>query len=252
VSPSTVVPLEQTSERRAAATLRAVRKCLRAAASAGLGGEALCTYAALLMFIDDKCQCWPSQQTLCEITRYSRRSLRRGLAALEKERLLRRVPRWREDGARESDLYTLGRGDAPGVGASGGRDDAPVIGETQKRKTPVLNLEGDAPGNRNGRSAPLCSPGGASSPPGITDPAAYAEATKTNKRQSWLLALNAWISSKLRGSDRVAAWSAIAEAQAKGSRAAISPEARQLLDRLDKERRREGGGGIRSRNVAPD
>src|SRR5256885_2607222 len=112
IDPANIVPLEP-RRRSAAATLRTLHACLREAAAARLSGEELRAYCALLLFIDENGECFPSQATLAELTGLERRSVRRALASIQTAGLLRRSPRWRDDGARLSDPYKVGRDAAP-------------------------------------------------------------------------------------------------------------------------------------------
>lgn len=267
--PAVVVPLEP-RHRSATAILRVIRACMRAAASLPLTGEEHRTLGALLLFVDDNSECFPSQATLCELTELNRRSLRRALSGLQEKRLVCRMPRWREDGSRLSDLYKVGkdapqasaptpwredapaaganswRKDAPAPGAKPWREDAPRIGVTQNKTTKDLNLERACGSDVDGRSAPLLhsnrEPVGnreLKPQPLVYDQGAYEAEVKRRKHWGWLTRLNEFISIKKRGSDREKGWQAIAEATAAGSRAATSKPTRQLLDELDKERRAE-------------
>jgi hypothetical protein len=252
-----VVPFEP-RRRSATATLRAIYACLLAAASAQLSGEELRVYCALLLFVDENSECFPSQSTLSELTGLDRRSVRRALAGLQKDALLRRSPRWREDGARLSDLYDIGRRDAPAPGATPWREDAPAPGatpwredaprkgETQNKTNQYLNLEGARGSDADGRSAPLLHSStqraAARQPqlqPSVLDQHAYQTEVKARRRRGFLDRLNGWISRRLRGIERDKAWQAVGEASLAGSRAATPKATTRLLDELEKRRREE-------------
>lgn len=62
---------------------------------------------ALANFADENGFCYPSQETLARMTGQDPRTVRRHLKALEDDNLIRRAPRWREAGGRNSDGYHL-------------------------------------------------------------------------------------------------------------------------------------------------
>jgi DNA-binding transcriptional MocR family regulator len=191
-----------------------VLACLRAASRSGASGAALRVHASLLLFIDGDGECYPSQRKLAELTGLDRRSVRRALSELEDMGLLQRKARWGEDGARRSDCYalTLGRTDAPsmaqsvgadvrpGVGAEGGRADAPLKVIT-KNKTISIKPEGADVG----RSAPVMHSSGAAAPAEPNNSDAYAAAVKANKRQDWLRSMSRVAGAILRGRELDAA-----------------------------------------------
>ncbi len=61
----------------------------------------------LASYADENWQCWPGQQTLAEVTELGERTIRRLLAEMEADGLIRRDERRRSDGYRTSDLFTL-------------------------------------------------------------------------------------------------------------------------------------------------
>jgi helix-turn-helix protein len=260
--PANVVPLEPKpqSATPVLAVLRAVQARLKAIAASGLCGEARAVYEALLLFIDENGQCYPGQRTLCERTGLHRRHLYRGITLLEENGFLRRDQRWREDGARSSDLYTLLEGGtedgagghqtlAPktvrGVAPNGGTEDGARTGEAENRTSNSLNPEERvSESDVDGRSAPLHpiaqhEANAEPATPTVRDEVAYADAVKASKRRNWLAGLNLRVSKSLRGHEREEAWEAIAEASKVETRAATPKWARQILDGLDKRFRRE-------------
>ncbi len=70
-------------------------------------GNALLVLLALADQASDAGSCWPSQSTLAAKCGISERALQTHLAALEAGGYISRERRYRRDGARTSDLYTL-------------------------------------------------------------------------------------------------------------------------------------------------
>lgn len=62
---------------------------------------------ALANYADRELRCWPSQKTLSEDTELGERTVWGALKGLEARGLLTRKPRYRDDGARSTDVFTL-------------------------------------------------------------------------------------------------------------------------------------------------
>jgi hypothetical protein len=62
---------------------------------------------ALAGFADEDGFCYPSQETLAKMTGQDVRSVKRHLKALEADEVIKRQPRWKRAGGRNSDGYTL-------------------------------------------------------------------------------------------------------------------------------------------------
>ena len=85
---------------------------------------------------DEKHSCFPGQALLAQMTGQGERTVRRQLAVLEEEGLVRRIRRHGDGGLRTSDRYILpvdGRGDPPAKSDTTGqigRADLPAICDT--------------------------------------------------------------------------------------------------------------------------
>jgi hypothetical protein len=115
--------------------------------------------------------CWPAQETLAEMTDYDERTVRRHMAALERQGYIKRTERWSKDHRRLSDqVKFLGPAERFGPGVklpdtvTGSDDELP---DRVSRAT-GQSVRGTVNKNRNGKetsSLPAESESGDSSPP---------------------------------------------------------------------------------------
>lgn len=101
---------------------------------------------SLARFADEQGRCYPSQQTISDLTEQDERTVRRHLAALEEKGLIKRQERRRSDGTRTSDLFFLqGPAEAfkPAVKSSGGTSGQNDRNNRTKTAEPPDKLSGE-------------------------------------------------------------------------------------------------------------
>lgn len=72
-----------------------------------ISGSAKAVYMYLLDRANSQGQCWPAIPTVARELSISRSTVKRALDELERQGLLRREARWRENGGRSSNLYVI-------------------------------------------------------------------------------------------------------------------------------------------------
>lgn len=72
-----------------------------------LSHRARVVYMCLKDHADKQGVCWPGIRTIMRELNLSRRTVQRALKELEQSGLIKRTPRYRENGGRSSDFYSL-------------------------------------------------------------------------------------------------------------------------------------------------